>query len=152
MAEDEELQEEIRSLRSQVNNLESMLENLMNIHRNVLDKLSTNSDIERKYVHMLSLYQRYGKISPSLLKDIDDPIQECIAEVLLSTGAPLNITQLTGRVRERRGRASRHTVRDRLISMESKDIVRQVDMSNGKGYILTDKVIDRWAKLLGIKI
>ncbi len=152
MPEDDELQEEISSLRSQVNNLEHMLENLMNMHRNVLERLSTSSEIEKKYIRLLSLYQRYGKISPSMLPDIDDPVKEAIVEVLLSSGKPLNITQITERLRAKRGRASRHTVRDRLNTMEANNIVREVEDTHGKGYALTDTVIDKWAKLLGIKI
>ncbi len=152
MAGEDELEEEIRSLRSQVNNLQHMLENLMNMHHNVLDKLSSNSDIERKYVRMLSLYQRYGKISPSLLPEVKDPMEEAIVEVLLTSGRPLNITQIAERLRESRGSGSRHTVRNRLRSMESRNVVRQVDIPNGKGYALTEEVVDGWAKLLGIKI
>lgn len=149
---EEKLHNEIRSLKSQVNNLEHMLENLMNMHRNVLDRLSMNSDIEKRYIRLLSLYERYGKISPSLLPDIDDPVTEAITETLLSSGQPLNITQISERLRAKRGSSSRHTVRDRLKVMESKNIVKQVDGTNGKAYALTEEIIDRWAKLLGIKI
>ncbi len=152
MPEDEELQEEIRTLKSQVSNLERMLESLMNMHRNVLEKVSTSSDIEKRYIRLLSLYQRYGKISPSLLPDIDDPVMESIVEVLLSSGKPLNITQITERLRAKRGKASRHTVRDRLKLMESRNVVKEIDDTHGKGYALTEEVIDKWAKLLGIKI
>ncbi len=152
MPEDDELREEIKSLKSQVNNLESMLENLMNMHRNVLDKLSTNSEVEKKYIQMLSLSQRYGKISPSLMKEIDDPVMESIVEVLLSSNQALNITQITERLRVKRGSASRHTVRGRLKVLEERNVVRRVESSKGKGYVLTEEIVDRWAKLLGIKI
>ncbi len=152
MTDDEDLREEIKSLKSQVRNLEHMLEKFMNLHGNVLSKLSTNSEIERKYIQMLSLYQRYGKVSPSLLPEIDDPVMESIVEILLSSGIPLNITQIAQRMRERRGSASRHTVRDRLKRLEEKQVVRRVDDSHGKGYALTDEILDKWAKLLGIKI
>ncbi len=152
MAEEDELREEIRSLREQVNNLEHMLENLMNVHRNVLDKVSTNSEVEKKYIQILSLYQRYGKVSPSLLPEIDDPIMESIVEVLLSSKRPLNITQITERLRERRGSGSRHTVRNRLNELEKRKVVRQMEDNHGKAYALTDHALDKWAKLLGIKI
>ncbi|MFO8110105.1 MAG: winged-helix domain-containing protein [Thermoplasmata archaeon] len=152
MADDEELHDEIKSLKAQVKNLEHMLEHFMNLHSNVLSKLSTNSEIERKYIQMLSLYQRYGKVSPSLLPEINDSVSEGIVEILLSSGQPLNITQITERLRERRGSASRHTVRGRLERLEDKRIVRRVDDPHGKGYALTDEILDKWAKLLGIKI
>ncbi len=151
MAEDE-LREEIRSLKGQVKNLERMLENLMNLHSNVLDKLSTNSEIERKYIQMLSLYKRHGKVSPSLLPEIDDPIMEGIVELMLSSGGTLNITQITERLRHKRGSASRHTVRDRLKKLEKRKVVREMEESHGKGYVLTEYILDKWAKLLGIKI
>ncbi len=152
MSDEEELRDEIRSLKAQVSNLEQMLERFMNIHGSVLSNLSTNSEVERKYIQMLSLYRRYGRVSPSLLPEIDDPVSESIVELLLTTEVPLNISQIAERLREKRGSSSRHTVRDRLNSLEEKNVVRRVEGSHGKGYVLTDSILDKWAKLLGIKI
>ncbi len=148
--ENEELKEEIESLKDQVNTMQGMLENLMNMHKNVLKKVSMDSDIEKRYLKMLSLYKHYGKISPSVLPGIEDSISENIVEILLDAKSA-NITQITERLRHRKGSASRHTVRDRLKKLESKGIVKNEETGKGKTYVLTDKTINKWAELLGIK-
>ena len=152
MAENnEELKEEIDSLKKQLSVMEGMMENLMNMHKNVLEKLTVNTDVEQRYLKMLSVYQRFGKVSPSALPGIDDQISECIVEILLDANS-LNITQITERMREKRGSASRHTVRNRLKKLEDKGIVTMSeDETYGKGYSLTQSTIDSWAELLGIK-
>ncbi|MGM0405651.1 MAG: helix-turn-helix domain-containing protein [Thermoplasmatota archaeon] len=148
--ENEEMKEEIENLKAQINTMQGMLENLMNMHKNVLKKVSTDSDIEKRYLKMLSLYQRYGKISPSVLPGIEDYISENIVEILLDA-KNANITQITERLRHRKGSASRHTVRDRLKDLENEGIVKKEDTGKGKMYTLTNKTIDKWAELLGIK-
>ncbi|MFW5898472.1 MAG: BlaI/MecI/CopY family transcriptional regulator [Candidatus Saliniplasma sp.] len=147
---EEELKKEIESLKKQVDTMQGMLKNLMDMHKNVLQKVSMDSDIEKRYLKMLSLYKRYGKISPSVLPDIKDPISENIVEILLDTKSA-NITQITERMRHKKGSASRHTVRDRLKKLEEKNVVKRVESGTGKNYTLTDKIIEKWAELLGIK-
>ncbi len=147
----EELKEEIDSLKKQLSAMEGMMENIMNMHKNVLEKISVNTDVEQRYLRMLSVYQQFGKVSPSALPGIDDPISETIVEILLDAKS-LNITQITERLREKRGSASRHTVRNRLKKLEEKGIVIMDENENfGKGYSLTKSTIDDWAELLGIK-
>lgn len=60
------LREEIVLLREQKDSIENMLRTLTNMHRNLLDKLTTSSVIEQRYVKMLSIYQCFGRISPSI--------------------------------------------------------------------------------------
>ena len=150
MNEGEELREEIESLKSQLNVMEGMLHTIMDMHKNVLKKVSTDSDIEKRYLRMLSLYKRYGRISPSLLTEIDDPISESIVEVLLNKETA-NRTQITERVREKRGSSSRHTVRNRLKKLEEKRVVTKTEEGHGKVYKLTNQILEKWAKVLGIK-
>lgn len=150
MSEIEDLKEEINSLKKQMNELETIIKNLMNMHRNVLERLSTNSEVEKRYINLLSLYERFGRISPSLIPEIDDPVSERIVEVLLDKKSA-NVTQITGAVRRKRGSASRHTVRDRLGKLEEEEVVEKVEQGRGKNYRLTEGVIEKWAELLGIK-
>ncbi len=121
---EEELREEVESLKNQIENLESMLQNLMNMHKNVLENVSTNSDLEDRYIQMLSLYKEFGRISPSLLSDVDDSISEEILIILFDSSS-LNITEITERLREKRGSASRHTVRERLKKLENKGLIKK---------------------------
>jgi len=148
---EEELREEIDSLKSKLDTMEGMLENIMNMHKNLLNNLSVQSDVEKRYIKMLSLFERYGKISPSAIKGVDDDISECIVEILLDSKG-CNITQISERMREKRGSASRHTVRERLKKLEKNGVVMMSEDKNGKNYSLTKKALDEWAELLGIKI
>lgn len=150
MAEEEELQEEVESLKDQLGNLESMLQNLMNMHKNVLEKVSTNSDLEDRYIRMLSLYKEFGRISPSLLSDIDDSISEEILIILFDSSS-LNITEITERLRDKKGSASRHTVRDRLKKLKNKGLIKKIKKGKGKNYALTRETVNKWAEMLGIK-
>ncbi len=147
-----ELKDEIESLRDQVKGLENMLEELMDLHKSVLDKASVASDIEKRYMRMLSLYKKFGRISPAQLTSVEDPISEKIVEILFDE-KNLNITQITGRLREKKGSASRHTVRKKLKELEEDNIVKETeseDPNKGKYYEITDEVVNRWAKMLGI--
>ncbi|MBS3817771.1 MAG: BlaI/MecI/CopY family transcriptional regulator [Candidatus Thermoplasmatota archaeon] len=148
--DEEELKEEIESLRDQVNSLENMLENLMTMHENVLEKASAASEVEKKYMKILSTYKKFGHISPAQFTDIKDPISEKIVEILFDN-SPLNITQITGRLREKKGSASRHTVRKKLKELEEKNVVKKTEEEKkGKRYELTEETINKWAELLGI--
>lgn len=146
----EDLKEEIRTLKSEVRQLEGMLESLMDMHKNVLEKVSVTEDIDDRYKKMLSLYNRFGHISPGVLSEVDDPVSEKIIVILFET-SPLNITQISEKLREKTGKSSRHTVRDRLERLKEKDVVKKVEKGKGKNYALTEKMINKWAEMLGIK-
>lgn len=150
--EKEELREEIESLRSQVKDLENMLDKFMNLHKDVIEKASVASEVENSYMNMLSMYKRFGRISPAQVTSVNDPISEKIVEILFDA-APLNITHITGRLREKKGSASRHTVRKKLKDLEEEGVVKKVrreDQKKGKQYELTDKTVNKWAEVLGI--
>ena len=150
MTEKEDLRNEIKSLKSQVNALEGMVKNLMNMHKNVLESLSIGSEVEDRYIKLLSVYERFGRISTSIMPEIEDPVSERIVEVLLSEKSA-NISQITRGVRQKRGSGSRHTIRKRLNKLENKGVVEKSDDGNGKNYRLTQEIVEKWAKMLGIK-
>jgi len=149
-SKEKEFKEEIESLKDQINGLENMINNLMNLHKTVLDKASAASDVEERYMKMLSIYKRFGNISPARLSGVKDPISEKIVEILFDKGS-LNITQITGRLREKKGSASRHTVRKKLEILEKEGVVKKTNDGKGKNYQLTDKAVNKWAEMLGIK-
>lgn len=150
MSEKEELRNEIKSLKNQVNTLEEMLKNFMNMHKNLLESLSIGSEIEDRYIKLLSLYDRFGRISASIMPKIDDSISERIVEVLLRQKSA-NVSQITRVVRQKRGSGSRHTIRDRLEKLEKEGVVERIDKGKGKTYHLTQEVVKKWAEKLGIK-
>ena len=150
MAEKEDLRKEIKSLKSQVDTLEGMVKNLMNMHKNVLEELSIGTEVEDRYIKMLSIYERFGRISTSVMPEIEDPVSERIVEVLLDKKSA-NISQITREVRQKRGSGSRHTIRKRLKDLEDRDIVKKFGGSRGKSYRLTPEIVEEWAEMLGIK-
>ena len=147
---EEELKDEIESLKNQINGLENMINSLMNIHKTVLSKASAATEVEDRYMKMLSIYKRFGNISPAQISGIKDPISEKIVEILFDSNS-LNITQITGRLREKKGSASRHTVRKKLKTLEEKGVVKKTDDGKGKYYELKQEKIDEWAEMLGLK-
>ena len=149
-SKEKELKEEIESLKKQINGLENMINNLMNLHKTVLDKASAASEVEERYMKMLSIYNKFGNISPAQLSGVKDPISEKIVEILFDKEG-LNITQITGRLREKKGSASRHTVRKKLKILQKEGIVKKTSDGKGKNYQLTEKAINKWAEMLGIK-
>lgn len=54
---------------------------------------------------------------------MDDPITRAIVEVLITHGEGVSISDLTRRVRELRGTASRRIVSERLKTLESRGVV-----------------------------
>ena len=118
----------------------------------MLNTLSKLSDSGQKYAHLVSLYLEYGEISPSMvLPNIQDPISKVIISVLSQQGSG-NVSQITDWVRDRRGKASRKTVKDRLDILIDQDIIVR---SRGKGrvtYSLSPEVIRKCAKMLGLNI
>jgi len=149
-SKEKELKEDIEALKKQISGLENMINNLMNLHKTVLDKASAASEVEDRYMKMLSIYKKFGKISPAQLSGIKDPISEKIVEILFDNKS-LNITQITGRLREKKGSASRHTVRKKLRALEKEGVVKKTDGGKGKNYELTEEKINEWAEMLGIK-
>ncbi len=148
--EEKDLKEDIEALQKQMEGLENMLNNLINMHQHVLDKASAASEVEERYMKMLSIYKRFGNISPARLTGVKDPISEKIVEILFDERS-LNITQITGRLREKKGSASRHTVRKKLETLEKEGIVKKTNDGKGKNYQLAEKAINKWAETLGIK-
>jgi len=149
-SKEKELKEDIEALKKQISGLENMINNLMNLHKTVLDKASAASEVEDRYMKMLSIYKKFGNISPAQLSGIKDPISEKIVEILFDNKS-LNITQITGRLREKKGSASRHTVRKKLRALEKEGVVKKTDGGKGKNYELTEEKINEWAEMLGIK-
>ncbi len=149
-SKEKELKEDIEALKKQISGLENMINNLMNLHKTVLDKASAASEVEDRYMKMLSIYKKFGNISPAQLSGIKDPISEKIVEILFDNKS-LNITQITGRLREKKGSASRHTVRKKLRALEKEGVVKKTDEGKGKNYELTEEKINEWAEMLGIK-
>jgi DNA-binding transcriptional ArsR family regulator len=116
-----------------------------------VDQVSRMRDLAVGYLRLVELYQRFGSISPeAVLPELKDPIAVDVVKLLFEQGG-LNVTQLTERLRGRRGRASRTSVRERLSRLVKDGIVV---MEHGPGgvavYSVAEWAVERWLKLIGV--
>jgi DNA-binding transcriptional ArsR family regulator len=146
-----ELQSEVRRLREQVAALQSTLARVGTPIVDAVDQLERMRDVAGNYFRLLELYQRNGVISPeAVLPELKDPISVEIVRVLFDQGG-LNVSEVTDRLRARRGTASRTVVRDRLQTLAgARIVVREGDTVVGR-YRISDAVVERWYRLLGLR-
>lgn len=140
--EKNELTEEIKSLNKRIDELESMLRAVVQPFQEM--RKSTSS-----YVRLIGLMLEHGGLTPdTILPNIKDPIEQNIVRVLTQK-KDLNISQITEHVRSKRGTASRRIIREKLKTLESKNIVYSQLKGSRTVYNLTDEVIKKWSQLLG---
>ena len=140
--EKNDLTEEIKSLNKRIDELESMLRAVVQPFQEM--RKSTSS-----YIRLIGLMLEHGGLTPdTILPNIKDPIEQNIVRVLTQK-KDLNISQITEHVRSKRGTASRRIIREKLKTLESKNIVYSQLKGSRTVYNLTDEVIKKWSKLLG---
>ncbi|MCK5253854.1 MAG: transcriptional regulator [Thermoplasmata archaeon] len=150
--EKEALHEEIKDLSEKVADLEAALRAATRPLKDVMAQLEGMNHIAGNYFRLLELYNRKGSISPeAVLPELKDPIAIEIVKVLFED-SNLNVTEITDRLRDRRGSASRTIVRERLQTMVEDGIVVTQDGPNGvTQYCISEDVSDRWFRLLGLR-
>ncbi len=150
--ENEALHEEIKDLSEKVADLEAALRAATKPLSDVMAQLEGMNNIAGNYFRLLDLYNKKGSISPeAVLPEIKDPIAIEIIKVLFED-SNLNVTEITARLRDRRGSASRTIVRERLQAMVADGIV--VTQNGPQGvtrYSISEDVTDRWFRLLGLR-
>lgn len=158
MAEDEEdpekeaLREEIQELSEKVSELESALRKATQPIGDLMSQLEGMNRIAGNYFRLLELFHKKGSISPeAVLPELKDPISIEIVKVLFDE-AGLNVSEVTDRLRDRRGSASRTIVRERLHQMVEDGVVVTQDGPQGvTQYAISEEVADRWFRLLGLR-
>lgn len=142
---DEELPKQIKELNRRIAELEGMMARLM-------APVQEMQKSAQKYLRLVDLALRHGGLSPELLlPEVKDPISKDIVKVLIEKSGQ-NISQITERVRARRGSASRRVVRERLKVLEQEGIVEQRGEGAVPTYYLSEEVLRKWSQLLGISI
>jgi DNA-binding transcriptional ArsR family regulator len=151
-AEKEELREEIRELSEKVSDLESALRTATRPISDLMSGMEGMNRIAGNYFRLLELYHRKGSISPeAVLPEVKDPISVEIVKVLFDR-SDLNVSEIAGRLRERRGSASRTIVRDRLQKLVEDGIVNVTDGPQGvTRYAISEEVTDRCYRMLGLR-
>jgi DNA-binding transcriptional ArsR family regulator len=148
----EALHDEIKELSEKVADLEAALRAATRPLSDVMSQLEGMNHIAGNYFRLLELYNKKGSISPeAVLPELKDPIAIEIVKVLFED-SNLNVTEITDRLRDRRGSASRTIVRERLQTMVEDGIVVTQEGPNGvTQYCISEDVSDRWFRLLGLR-
>ena len=84
-----------------------------------------------------------------LVPTVKDPIAQDIL-VILFEKKELNVSQIAENLREKRGTASRKTVRDKLVELEEANAIEILDDKKVKKYKVSDELVEKWLKLLGV--
>lgn len=149
---DEDIQKQIKALAEKMESVEDSMSKVAVPYSQLVEYVERFQKISNSYFKMLGLYQRYGAISPDLLiPGVKDPISRDIVKVLFERDGQ-NISQITDRLKDKRGTSSRRIVRERLRSLEEKGVVKSKGSSRSKEYWLTSEYIDKWFELLGLGI
>jgi DNA-binding transcriptional ArsR family regulator len=150
--EKEILRKEVRNLSERVAELEVALGRASQPFSELVDQFDGMRSIAGNYFRLLELYQRKGAISPeAVLPELKDPIAIEIVRVRFDQGG-LNVSEITERLRERRGSASRTIVRKRLKTMVEDGIIGSEKGPGGVSqYTIAEEVTDRWFRLLGLR-
>ena len=149
---DEDLEKQIKELAEKMDSLENSMSKVTAPYSQLLDYIERFQKISSSYFKMLGLYQRFGAISPDLLiPGVKDPISRDIVKVLFERDGQ-NISQITDKLKDMRGTASRRIVRERLKMLEEKGVLKGKGSPRSKEYWLTQEYIDKWYDLLGLGI
>jgi len=141
----DDLSEEIQKLNDRISELEHMLSQLLRPLQQVQQSTS-------QYFRILQLALEHGGLSPDLVTpDIKDPISREIIRALLDRSEQ-NISEITERVRNKRGTASRRIIRLRLTELTEKKLVEKKQKGSLYVYSLSETVLKKWTKLLGLSI
>ncbi len=147
---DEDIQAQIKALAQKMEGVEESMSKVAGPYSQLVDYLERFQKISNSYFRMLGLYQRYGAISPDLLiPGVKDSISRDIVQILFERDGQ-NISQITEKLKEKRGTSSRRIVRERLKSLEEKGVAKGKGSSRSKEYWLTPEYIDKWYELLGL--
>ncbi|MCU0852019.1 MAG: transcriptional regulator [Thermoplasmata archaeon] len=152
MMAEEDLEKQIKSLHEKMGDLEQAVSKVSEPYSQLLEYMDRFQKISSSYFRMLGLYQRHGAISPDLLiPNVKDSISRDIVKVLFERDGQ-NISQITEKLKDMRGTASRRIVRERLKGLEEKGVVRSKGSSRSKEFWLTEQYIDKWYDLLGLGV
>lgn len=144
--EPEELYKEIKALNKRINELETMLKTIVQPFQEIQEMGKSTSN----YFRLIGLMLEHGGLTPdTLFSEIKDPIEKTIIQILTQK-KDLNISQLTDHVRSKRGTASRRIIRKKIKNLEEKDLVEPNQQGSRIVYRLTNRVIKKWAEVLGL--
>ena len=149
MTEDE-LRKDIRELRAQIEAMRTALSDVTRPYAELMDYVDRLQEVSRGYFRILSLYAKYGTVSPDLvIPGLKDDISRHIV-VALFDRPDRNISQITESVKAKRGTASRRIVRERLEDLLREGIVVATPGSGTRTFRVAEEVAEKWSQVLGV--
>ena len=146
----DDLQKEIRELRSQIEALRTALTDVTRPYAELMAYVDRLQDASRGYFRILGLYTKYGTVSPDLvIPGLKDDISRHIV-VALFDRPDRNISQITEAVKGKRGTASRRIVRERLDELQRQGIVVATPGSRTRTFRVAEAVAEKWSQVLGV--
>lgn len=142
---EKDLADEIKELNKRISELEKMLSILMQPLRDI-GKTASN------YLRLTGLLLNHGGLTPDImLPEVKDPISKEIVRALIDR-TEQNISQITERVRNKRGTASRRIIRKKMQELTEKKIVKKHQKGSIYVYVLSEEVFKKWSQMLGFNI
>lgn len=147
---EEDVKDQIKALAEKMDGLEESMKMVSGPYSQLLEYLERFQKISSSYFRLMDLYEKYGEISPDLLMPgVKDLISREIVKILFERDGQ-NITQIAGKLKERRGSSSRRIVRERLKMLREKGVVTEKGSERSKEYWLAEGYVRKWYELLGI--
>jgi DNA-binding transcriptional ArsR family regulator len=146
----EEQAKEIAELHDKIDRLEEMISEFRQPFKDAQGYMNKFNEMASGYLKIIGLYQQHGKVSPEMLvPTVKDPIAQDIL-VILFEKKELNVSQIADQLKEKRGSASRKTVRDKLAILEDEGAIEVVGDRKVKKYKVSEELVEKWLKLLGV--
>jgi cell division septum initiation protein DivIVA len=139
------LEKEIQQLQQRIKELEVMLSQ-------ALQPIQNFSKTTQQYLRLVNLLLEHGGLTTEvILPQIKDPISQQIIRSLLDK-PDQNVSEITQRVKSKRGTASRRIIRKKIQYLIDQKIVESTQKNARIVYRLTNEVIKKWSQLLGFSI
>ena len=149
-SKEKEQAKEIERLSTKIDNLEGMISDMAKPYQDAMAMMAKFNEMASGYLKIINLYQQHGKVSPEMLvPTVKDPIAQDIL-VILFEKKELNVSQIADNLKEKRGTSSRKTVRDKLKELEDARAIEVVGDRKVKKYKVSDELVEKWLKLLGV--
>lgn len=151
---EKELEDQIVELSRRIAEMESLMKRLAGalLDNRGTRQLQSAAYSLAPYMRILDSYMSNGSVGPEIvLPQVKDPISREIISVLFSIKEG-NISRITEELRKRRGKASRRIVAKKLAELEDMGLLDVGESARDKRYSLSDEVVKKWLKVLGIDI
>ena len=147
---DDEMKAQLKAIDDRMKQLEEAFLDVARPYAEIAEQMQSFQEISKGYFKLMNLYQKHGQISPEMaVPGLKDPISKDLLQIVIEKG-PVNISEATDILREKRGHSSRRIVRERLREMEKMGVVVAEARGKQNRYSASEEVTDKWLELLGL--